>query len=312
MNFQQLEYVLAVDQHKHFGKAAESCHVTQATLSAMIKKLEEELGYPLFDRSHKPVQTTDLGREFITLAGKMLATRNQMQQLGTESADEISGSLRVGVIPTIANTMLPMLLPPLLKENPNLELNISEVTTEEIIQQLLTDQLDVGLLATPLENEQLEETVLFYEPMMVYGVTDDAKQYVTSDDIKQGKIWLLEEGHCFRNQAVTICDMREDATSATNLNFEGGSFETLLSLTDRFGGYTLIPELYYNTLPKKRQKLAKPFQKPIPVREISLVSYRPYTKQRTIHYLSEFIRELMQDHLSTAQYANHELEIIGI
>lgn len=312
MNFQQLEYALAVHQHKHFGQAAESCNITQATLSAMIKKLESELDIILFDRSRMPVQTTDIGLKFMEQATTILAQRSQLLRLNQQEIKHLEGTLTIGVIPTVANSLLPIILPVILKENPHLNLTVLEITTEEIIQQLKKDKIDMGILATPLDDEQLEENILYYEAMLVYGVKDHRKRYINSNDIRNQKIWLLEEGNCFREQSLTICDIKAKDMTATNLQFEGSSFETLLNLTDQFGGYTLIPELYYNNMPEGRQQLTKSFKAPIPVREISLVTHRPYSKLQTNAFLANRIKTQVADHLTTTNMKAKDMEIIGI
>lgn len=312
MNFQQLRYALAVHQHKHFGQAAKSCHITQATLSAMLKKLEEELGYALFDRSQQPIITTEEGQQFMGLARQILAAQQEMLGLLDQSPNTLSGALRIGIIPTIANSLLPIILPPLLSDNPDLHLDITEITTEEIQQQLKMGKIDLGILATPLEDEDIHETILYYEAMMVYGAMGEGKEFITSKDIKDNTIWLLEEGHCFREQTMTICNIKEKENTSSNLAFAGSSFDTLLNLTDRFGGYTLVPELYYDEMPQARKQKTKPFQKPIPVREISLVSYRPQSRQRTLSFLAQAIQRWVKPHLSTTQLANKDMEVIGI
>lgn len=303
---------MAVHRHGHFGEAARSCHITQATLSAMVRKLEEELGYSLFDRSRHPIVTTELGEAFMPLAGQVLAQQQEMRALLEQPPAMLTGTLRLGIIPTIANSLLPIVLPTLLREHPDLQLDITEITTEEIQQQLVMDQIDLGILATPLEDEVLEETILYYEAMMVYGVGEGEKQFITSSDIKNKQIWLLEEGHCFRNQAMTICNIQEKKNTYTNLHFAGSSFETLLSLTNKFGGYTLVPELYYEDMPAERQQKTRPFQLPVPVREVSLVSYRPQSRQQTIQLLADTILRLVEPHLSTRKLANKDMEVIGI
>ena len=311
MNFQQLEYVMAVHKHKHFGIAADSCHITQATLSAMIKKLEEELKVLLFDRSRKPIQTTDMGLQFIETARTILQQKELLFSLNKQS-EKLEGKLSIGIIPTVANSLLPIILPSILKENQKLQLTISEITTEEIKTQLIMDKIDIGILATPINDKQFDEHILYYEPMMIYGILDKKKEYVNSKDIKNGNIWLLEEGHCFRNQALTVCEIKEKELSPSNLNFMGSSFETLLNLTDKFGGYTLVPELYYKNMPKQKQNKTKHFQKPIPVREISIVTYRHFAKNQTIKYLTSLIQALVNTNLSTKSYKNKDLDIIGI
>ena len=311
MNFQQLEYVLAVHKRKHFGEAAEACNITQATLSAMIKKLEEELDVVLFDRSRKPVKTTDAGLKFVEIAKDIMTQQRSLLDLGQKSSQTIEGDLAIGIIPTVANALLPEVLPSILEENPDLNLSVVEITTEEIKQQLMLDKIDMGILATPINDEQFHEHILYYESMMIYGISDSTKRFVSSEDVKDSNIWLLEEGHCFREQAQTICEIKEKAQTS-NLNFKGSSFETLLSLTDKFGGFTLIPELYFQSLPESRQQFARSFNYPVPVREISILTYRQYAQKFTIDYLTRKIQESIQPKLSTRKLKNSEMEIIDI
>jgi LysR family hydrogen peroxide-inducible transcriptional activator len=312
MNFQQLEYVHAVNKFKHFGRAADSCNITQATLSGMIKKLEEELGIQLFDRSRKPVVTTEIGQRFIETSTTILEKKSELYALNKKEITHLSGKYTIGIIPTVANIFLPMVLPKLLENNPKLDLTIKEIPTEEIIRRLKKDQIDIGILATPLEEELIEEHILYYEPMMVYGVEGDEKKFVTSKDIANKKIWLLEEGHCFRNQVLSICEIQEKEIFNEQLKFEGGSFDTLLNLADKFGGITLIPELFQKELSPEKQKKTKGFLKPIPVREISLVTYKGMVKDSVADFLTSEIKSIITPHLSTSKYKNHELQIIGI
>ncbi len=310
MNFQQLEYVIAVDKAKQFLQAAEDCNVTQATLSAMIRKLEDELGVVLFDRSRKPIKTTHEGLVFIETAKEILKRRDSLFEVFQEK-QQLTGKITMGIIPTIATSLLPIILPVILKENPTLELEIVELTTEEIKKQLYSDKIDFGILATPVEEEDLDEHIMYYESMMVYGIQTE-KGYVTSKDVKSGQVWLLEEGHCFRNQALTICEIKEKQLTNQNLSFRGNSFETLLNLTDSFGGYTLVPELYYKDLFEERKNKTKHFEKPIPVREVSLLSYRQVGKKYAIEYLTETIRLLVEPLLSTSSLGNKDMDVIGI
>ncbi|PWJ39298.1 hydrogen peroxide-inducible genes activator [Sediminitomix flava] len=312
MNFQQLEYILAVDQHKHFGKAAFSCDITQATLSAMIKKLEEELQVVIFDRSRQPIQTTEEGEQIMELAKKILANRRELLDLKDDPDETLKGTIRIGIIPTVASSLLPIIIPDFLKSFPELELDIVEITTERIQEELANENIDVGILATPLENENLEENILYYEAMMVYGIGEDDKKFVTPKDVINKKVWLLEEGNCFRNQAVTLCALKEKVVEPKNLNFEATSFDTLLHLTDQFGGVTLVPELYYNLMPENRKEKTKHFTAPMPVREISMVYQRPYVRKRSIDILSEKIRELIAHKLITHKFKPKDMSIIGI
>jgi LysR family hydrogen peroxide-inducible transcriptional activator len=293
MNFQQLEYCVAVDRLKHFGKAAESCNITQATLSGMIKKLEDELGVLLFDRSKHPIQTTEDGNDFIKITEQLLKLKNELFAISSQKMENLKGILKVGVIPTVANSLLPLVLKPILIQNPELELNISEITTEEILQQLASDQIDLGILSTPLPDLSyyVEQEVLYYEPMLVYGIKNVEKKEITIDELKNDHVWLLEEGHCFRNQSMAICNLNDDKKHKSNLNFKGNSFETLLNLSDQFGGYTLIPELFYKGMNEQRKSITKSFSRPTPVREISMISLRPMAKKKSMSFLADLIRE---------------------
>lgn len=312
MNFQQLEYIIAVDQHKHFGKAAEQCNITQATLSAMIKKLEEELNVRIFDRKKQPIITTETGTEVIKIGKTIILQRDKLLLTNLQEDLALQGKLTLGIIPTISNTLLPLLLPKLLKQFPNLELHIEEITTEEIIKKLELNQLDLGILATPLENNILIEEILYYEAMMVYGLKDSKKNYVSTSDLKDNKIWLLEEGNCFRNQSITLCDIQENQEEASQVKLESSSFNTLINLSDQFGGLTLIPELHYQTLSTAKKKKAKLFSKPMPVREVSIVYSRPYAHKNSILKLAEIIRSIVPQKLHTSTLKAKDLSIIGI
>ncbi len=311
MNFQQIEYAMAVDRLNHFGQAAEACNVTQATLSAMIKKLEEELGYTLFDRSRHPVKTTDIGKAWILHAREALLARNSMYELN-QSFEGLKGKLRLGIIPTIANSLLPLILPDIMEDHPNLELSITELTTEAILDELKLDQIDLGILATPLYEENIEEHILYYEPMMVYGEHSQDKDFIGGNELKDSNIWLLQEGHCFRNQAMTLCEMEAGSEMNQRLSVQGGSFESLMHLTRSFGGFTLIPELFYRDLPGNEKKRVKPFLPPIPVREISIISRKVHHRQRSIDALTGFIQSKVNPKLSTTKYKKSDLNIIGI
>ena len=313
MNLQQLEYIIAVDRFKHFSKAADYCHVTQATLSAMIKKLEEELDAVIFDRKTSPVVTTDSGILIINHAIRIIGQVDQLRESARAASNTIQGILKVGIIPTVATTLLPIILKPILKKYPKLKLDIQELTTQDIVDKLKLGILDIGILATPLNGKsEVEESILYYESMMVYGVVNDHERFITPEEIDSEIIWLMEEGHCFREQTVKVCNLKKKNNLPKNLLFEANSFETLVNLTDEFGGITLIPELYYQGMEDKRKLKAKPFNSPLPVREISMIFYRPYAKINSINRVANEIRSLMKGRLLTEKYKAKDLSIIGI
>lgn len=312
MNLQQLEYILAVDRLKNFSRAAESCHVTQATLSAMVKKLEEELGVILFDRKTNPIITTDCGREIIDQARKVINEAEIMKQVALAAQGKIEGKLSLGIIPTIANSVLPLLLPRVIKSFPGLELSIEETPTDGILSKLREGSLDVGIVSTPLNREDIEESILYYEALVVYGEVEGNKTYLLPEEIKDHKIWMLEEGHCLREQFLHLCKLKPFQNMPDNLKFEANSFETLLNMVDAFGGLTLIPELYYKTLPDEKKAKVRFFHSPIPVREVSLVYYRPYAKHRLLKVLENELKEMFQNKLLADTYPKHELDITQI
>jgi LysR family transcriptional regulator, hydrogen peroxide-inducible genes activator len=312
MNLQQLEYIVAVEQFKNFSRAAEYCHVTQATLSAMVKKLEEELELTIFDRKANPIIPTDSGKIILEEAKKILLHSQLMRDKAKSIQGKIAGKLKLGIIPTIAGSLLPKIIRLITTNHPELKLEIHEITTQNIIKQLKDGQIDAGILATPLDEDAIEENILYYEALMVYGNFDAAKQYLMPEEIRENKIWMLEEGHCLREQFINICNLKKKENQPKNLKFEAGSFETLLAMVDEFDGLTLIPELYYQTLSEEKKKKVRNFIAPIPVREVSMVFYRPFAKLRIINTISEEISALISKDLISGSYKKSELAIAKI
>lgn len=310
MNIQQLEYIIAVDQFKHFSKAAAHCNITQATLSMMIKKLEEELNVVIFDRKMNPILTTEMGREIIDEAKKALFHSNEIISLAKSKSHKVEGKLRMGIIPTIANSLLPKILFPLIDKYPLLELELFEITTQNIIRQLKEGTIDVGILSTPLHDEKIEESILYYETLMVYGNIDKNKKYILPEELSKQPLWMLEEGHCMRDQVIQLCQINKAEPLPKNLKFQANSFETILNMVDVMGGLTFIPELYYETLSSERKSKVIEFKAPIPVREISMVFYRPFAKLRMIEKLSEDIREIINKNLRSNSFKKSELVIL--
>ncbi|MFV8388866.1 hydrogen peroxide-inducible genes activator [Flavobacterium sp. LB1P71] len=312
MNIQQLEYIIAVDRLKNFTKAAEYCNVTQATLSTMIKKLEEELEIIIFDRKKNPTATTEIGMETVENAKKVVLHSQLLKDNAKKINGKIGGKIRIGIIPTIANSLLPKIIKPILEKYPDLKLEISELTTSSITKQLKEGQLDMGIVATPLNDTEIEDIVLFYETLMVYGDIDPMQNYILPDEIRNHKIWLLEEGHCLREQFIKLCSLKKKDKMVENLKLEASSFDTLLNMIDEFGGLTLIPELYYNTLSSERKKQVSFFNAPIPVREMSIIYHRPYAKIRTIEALVKIIQSIINKDLISNKYKKSELAITQI
>lgn len=293
MNLQQLEYIIAVDNCRHFLKAAEKCFVTQATLSMMIKKLEEELGVKIFDRSRQPVVPTETGNKIIAQAKIIIQENNRMKEIVKEEQGQLSGELKIGIIPTLAPYLLPLFIKSFLKKYPSVKLKISELTTSDIIRKLEHHDLDVAILSTPLDVSFLKEESLFYEPFIVYASSRDAilnKKYILAKDIDIQRLCLLEEGHCLRLQAINLCDLRDKEKDVRQMEFETGSIETLKRVVEENNGITILPVLALKGMTTRERRNIRHFKAPVPVREIGLVTYRYFVKENLIQKLKEEIR----------------------
>lgn len=292
MTLVQLEYIVAVDTWRHFATAAENCFVTQPTLSMQIQKLEDEIGLKLFDRSKQPVVPTEAGRAIIEHARKILHERNRLLEIVEMTKGRLTGELRIGIIPTLAPYLLPLFVQPFTKKYPNVRLVVHELMTELIIDRLREGKIDAGILVTPLQEQGISEQVLFYEELMAYVSKKNAvyeKTYVLPQDIDPNKLWLLEEGHCFRSQIVNLCELKKMSRESSHFDYEAGSIETLRRMVEMNDGITIIPELATLDMPARQQQLIRHFRKPAPLREVSLVVHRDLVKKRLIDMLREEI-----------------------
>lgn len=292
MNFSQLEYIIAVDNHRQFFIAAEKCFVTQATLSMMIKKLEEELGVRIFDRSRQPVKPTKEGEQVILRARQIIAEANSLKAYAKDLKGEISGELHLGVIPTLAPYLLPLFLKSFTEAFPALKIFIKELVTDEIILRLKTGELDAGLLATPLNENLIAEHPLFYEEFFAYASRNEKlsrKKYLLPKEIYLDHLWLLEEGHCLRTQVFNLCELKSKDTESRGLHYQAGSIETLINLVDKNDGITIIPYLATLMLKPGQKKNLREFARPRPVREISLVTSKNFPRKKLLEHLREHI-----------------------
>lgn len=295
----QLEYVIAVHKFGHFAKAAESCHVTQPTLSMQIQKLEEDLGIIIFDRAKKPILLTDVGRKVIEQMQIVLFEARKIESLiDAVDGEIIKGEIILGVIPTVAPYLLPRLLPVLEKRHPELNLRILELQTQKIVEALDSDEIDVGLLATPLKIPKIFEYPLFFEPFSVLARKDhelSQLKKIKYSSLDANDIWLLEEGHCLRNQVLDVCSMKKNSTSKRKYKFESGSLETIKNLINSYGGYTLLPSLAGDNIGGKTQLMQ--FERPIPAREIGLIYRREHYKGSLIDALADSILECIPEEI---------------
>ena len=298
MTFIQLEYVIAVGTHRHFAKAAAACFVTQPTLSMQLHKLEEELNTLVFDRSKQPVMPTPAGLELIGFARKIIEERNNLIAFLQLKKGVVAGELKVGIIPTLAPYLLPLFIPAFTKKYPQVKLIINEMTTDSIISRLRDGRIDTGILVTPLNEGGIKETPLFYEEMVAYISPKNAaykKTYVLPQDIDPNKLWLLEEGHCFRSQIAHLCQLRKASIEGSHFDYEAGSLETLRRLVELNDGITILPELATWEFSSRQKNLVRQFKKPAPMREVSIVTHREYLKKRMIDALKKEITDALPE-----------------
>lgn len=285
----QLEYIVAVDTLRHFGMAAKECFVTQPTLSMQIKKAEEDLGVIIFDRSKQPVLPTDVGRELILQARNILREAQALNQIVDNYKDVISGSLRVGIIPTLSPYLLPLFVGSFTANNPKIKLEVQELQSKHIIEQLKNDTLDVGVMVTPAHEVGMKELPLFYESIKLYVHPQNryaASKEVQSNELTAQGLWMLSQGNCFRNQTLNLCPKSGQEASNLPFKLESGSLESLKRLVDKEGGFTLLPELAVES-----DKQVRSVVNPMPLREVSLVYVRNFAKTKLLNLFAKEIKK---------------------
>lgn len=292
MTLTQLNYIIAVDTFRSFAGAADHCCVTQPTLSMQIRKLEEELGVQLFDRSKKPVIPTAIGEGIVSQARTILKEAGRIPELIQAQAGEVQGELRIGIIPTLSPYLLPRFITQFLQQYPKVSLVVEELLSDQILYKLNHDLLDLGIMVAPEKQQGLRVETLFYEAFVVYASTNHPliqKNTIAFSDLNLSEMWLLKEGHCFRSQSIRICGEEQAEHFTLPLRFEVGSLETLKKIIERQYGYTLLPELAVLDLDVKQHSFIRHFQSPPPVREISLVVHRSFLKEQLIQAFTEVL-----------------------
>jgi len=291
MTITQLQYVLAVAEHKNFTLAADKCFVTQPTLSMQIQKVEEELNIQIFDRTKKPIQLTEIGQKIVNQAKNIVNEADRMKDIVEQQKGFIGGEFKLGIIPTVMPTLLPMFLNTFVKKYPKVKLIIEELNTDDIILRLKNGNLDAAIAATPLNEEKLKEIVIYYEPFVAYipekhRIAD--KKEIEVSDLNLDEILLLQDGHCFRDSILNLCK-NQDVAPANNFQIQSGSFETLIKLADEGLGLTLLPYLHTLDLKEKDKLKLKHFKDPKPAREISLIFPKTELKIQIIDALRQSI-----------------------
>ena len=309
MTLTQLHYVVSVAIHKSFSKAAEKCFVTQPTLSMQIIKLEDEFGVQIFNRLSTPVEPTEIGEKIINQARIILEESQRIKDIVIDFGQEISGTLRLGIIPTVSPYLLPLFLENYIRKYPKVELVINELQTREILRQLEQNNIDAGVIATPSGHSRFIEEKLYYEPFLAYvskGHRLFSRKKIRRDDLSLTDLWLLKEGHCFRDQILSICEANRNKRKEKkliHLNFEGENLETLKGLVDQNMGMTLLPYLAAEKLKgEPSYGLLKEFTIPVPSRQISMIYSKAKLKYRILDLLMEEIRSSVPEKLQKSRY----------
>lgn len=291
MTITQLQYALALAEHRNFTLAAEKCSITQPTLSMQIQKLEEELDTLIFDRTKKPIQLTEVGLKIIEQAKRIVNESERIHDIIDIQKGFIGGNFKIGVIPTIMPTLLPMFLNTFIKKYPKVNLIIEEHNTAGIIQKLKNGHLDAGILATPLEDPEIIEKILYYEPFVSYVPRNNklyALEEITPDDVDVNELLLLQDGHCFSEGVLNFCKNKSLQTE-THFRLQSGSFETLVQLVNEGLGITFLPYLHTLNINEKDKSKLKRFSKPEPSREVSLVHTKDELKSQITNALYNLI-----------------------
>ncbi|MEZ4705256.1 MAG: LysR substrate-binding domain-containing protein [Bdellovibrionota bacterium] len=311
LSIDQLRYIVALAQKKHFGQAARECHISQPSLSAQIQKAEEQLGTIIFDRSKKPILLTDAGVAIVDQARKVLKEHAALQKIADTRNSHPKGEFHLGIIPTLSPYVVPLFLESFATAYPDVQLRINEYKTEDIVRLLVDDRLDAGLLVTPLEDDRLIEKHLFFEPFFVYASDHHPltkKKQVLESELTTDDLWLLEEGHCFRSQVLRICSLDKTQSVFSNVQFEGGSLETLRKMVLQSRGYTLLPKLATYEIGKaEAKKHLRSFRKPVPTREVSLVYSRSFLKEVIMKALEQSIVEGLPPEIRSLKKQDHQI-----
>ena len=291
MTLQQLEYIVAVYRTRHFVKAAEACGVTQPTLSAMIQKLETELDVKLFERSSQQVMPTAIGKVVVEQAWKVLNRARKLKDIVAEEKKSLTGTFRLGILPTIAPYLLPRFFPRLMRENSSLEIRGVEMKTADIRRAIDRGEIDAAVMVDTGDLDDYALTTLFYEQFLAYVSPSDqlsAKKSIKTSDLSNELLWLLDEGHCFRDQLVKYCQLKAAKTSQSAYSL--GSIETFMRIVENGQGVTFIPELATMQLTPTQKELVRPFAIPIPTREVVMATSKAFVRQSLLNMIVGQIR----------------------
>lgn len=307
MTLQQLEYIIALDKTRHFVRAAEMCGVTQPTLSAMIQKLEDELDCRIFDRSSHPIVPTEVGAMILQQAQVVMFNVHQLKENVLTQKGSVAGSLSLAIIPTVAPYLLPELITLFRRDYVDISLKISEMRTETIIEKLHNAEIDMAILSTPLDDPKILEVPLYYEKFVAYISPNEPlylQDEVSTNDMQLDHLWVLEEGHCLRNQVFNFCKNKTHSAI-----YEAGSIDTLVKIVDRNGGYTVIPELHINLLTDVQKQHLRKIVRPEATREIALVIRHDYVREGLMNAVANSIKQIIPQHMLDARLKKFAIKL---
>ena len=307
MTLQQLEYIIALDKTRHFVRAAEMCGVTQPTLSAMIQKLEDELDCRIFDRSSHPIVPTEVGAMILQQAQVVMFNVHQLRENVLTQKGSVAGSLSLAIIPTVAPYLLPELITLFRRDYVDISLKISEMRTETIIEKLHSAEIDMAILSTPLDDPKILEVPLYYEKFVAYISPNEPlylQDEVSTNDMQLDHLWVLEEGHCLRNQVFNFCKNKTHSAI-----YEAGSIDTLVKIVDRNGGYTVIPELHINLLTDVQKQQLRKIVRPEATREIALVIRHDYVREGLMNAVANSIKQIIPQHMLDARLKKFAIKL---
>lgn len=308
MTIQQLEYIIAVNKCRHFVAASKDCGVTQPTLSMMIQKLEAELDVTIFDRSKHPIEPTSIGEKIIKQAESSIRELHKVKELVVAETSTLSGPLNIGVIPTLAPYLVPKLVKLFREKYPTIELSISELNTATLIEALKIESVDMFLAATPLEEDEFFEIPLYYEKFVAYFSENHPSRDIplNANNLPQESLWILEEGHCLRDQIFNFCK----TSMSYNQSFEAGSIETLVRIVDMNGGYSVIPELHRSYLNEYQKLNVREIIEPPAIREISIVIKKNFIRERMINAVADTVKSIIPEYMLDERLKKFSIKLL--
>ena len=308
MTLLQMEYIVALDKYRHFVLAAESCGVTQPTLSALIQKLEEELDVKIFNRDRKQVTPTDIGEKIIRQARTALNEAYRIREVVADETSTTNGNLRIGILPTIAPYLVPDLIHHFRKSFPNVNLYIDEKENESLVKDLELGNIDMAITTLPESSKGLLEIPVYVERFVAYfsEKCSKAQQFISKGEIPAEQIWILKEGHCLPHSGLNLCKNGQFG----NHIYQAGSIETLIRIVDKNGGYTIIPELHLRFLNDKQKEKVLPLQvNPPAQRQVSLLVKEDFVRERMMQAVLDVLQQIIPEEMMDSRIKKHAVRL---